>query len=382
MKPRAITGSGLVSALGVGRKEHDEALRTGAVPGPVGPITSFDAASCPGAQVAEVPAFDPTRYLGDKGLRTLDRQTKLLVVAARLCLHDCGIKKDRAFVALGPERVGLCASNAYGSLEAITELDRVALLENARYINPAKFPNTVANSACGYASIWEDMRALNVTVTDGNCGALDTVTCADVYLDTGRADAVLVGGVEALSEGLYLAFQRLGPITSTTVLGEGAALFAMEPVDAARARGARVDAVVLGTGTSFGAPPHDGALLYGSQEAAERAVEGALRDAGVPATDINLVISGVIGYGAFADAELGAIARVVGERAPVAAPKTLFGETLGAGGAMGMAAAIAWMGGVPVRTLVRGDAPAKVRTTLVTTLGYYGNATAMVLQQA
>ena len=47
-------------------------------------------------------------------------------------------------------------SNAYGSLEAITELDRVATLEAARYINPARFPLTVANSAAGYASIWED----------------------------------------------------------------------------------------------------------------------------------------------------------------------------------------------------------------------------------
>ena len=382
MKPRAITGSGLVSALGVGREEHHAALREGAATGSGRPITSFDATACPDAQVAEVPEFDPTRYLGDKGLRTLDRQTKLLVVAARLCLHDCGIKKDRAFVALGPDRVGLCASNAYGSVEAITELDRVALLEDARYINPAKFPNTVANSASGYVSIWEDLRALNVTVTDGNCGALDAVTCADVHLETGRADAVLVGGVEAMSEGLYLAFQRLGPITSRTVLGEGAALFSMEPLEAARARGARVEATVLGTGTSFGAPPHDGALLFGSQEAAERAVQGALRDAGVAASDVDLVVSGVIGQGPFTDAELGAIARVVGEGVAVAAPKTLFGETLGAGGAMGMAAAIAWMDGVPVRTLVRGEAPSKVRTTLVTTLGYYGNATAMVMQRA
>ena len=90
----------------------------------------------------------------------------------------------------------------------LAELNRVAKLEDARYINPAKFPNTVANSASGYVSIWEDIRALNVAVSDGNCGALDAFACADIYLDTDRADALLVGGAEAMSEALFLAFHR------------------------------------------------------------------------------------------------------------------------------------------------------------------------------
>ncbi len=102
--------------------------------------------------LAEVPDFDPTKYLGDKGLRTLDRLTKLLVVAARLSPQDAGVKKDGQWVHFAPELVGVCCSNAYGSLEAITELDRPAKLEDARYINPAKFPNTVSNSASGYVT--------------------------------------------------------------------------------------------------------------------------------------------------------------------------------------------------------------------------------------
>jgi 3-oxoacyl-[acyl-carrier-protein] synthase II len=377
--PRAITGFGVVSALGIGRAAFNEALASGKPPARPLAITAFDATAYPDADVAEVPDFDAARFLGDKGLRSLDRQTKLLVVAARLCLQDALLKKDGVFVASSPERVGLCASNAYGSLEAITELDRVAVLEDARYINPAKFPNTVANSASGYVSIWEDLHALNVAVSDGNCGALDTLTCADVYLDTGRADAILVGGGEALSEALYLAFRRLGSLTSGTRLGEGAALFVLETTESAKARGAKVDAMLLGTGTSFVAPAHEGSLLHASPEAMERAVTSALSDAGIGAGAVDLVVSGVSRSGAFADAELGGIARVLGERVPVAAPKAVLGETLGASGAMGMGAAITWMGGVPVSTLVRGEAPAKVRTVVVTSVGFYGNATAAVL---
>jgi 3-oxoacyl-(acyl-carrier-protein) synthase len=377
---RVVTGFGVVSALGIGRASFNEALAKGLLP-VTGAITAFDAAAFPGATVAEVPDFDASRFLGDKGLRSLDRQTKLLVVAARLCLHDAGLKKDGAFVALSPERVGLCASNAYGSLEAITELDRVAVLEDARYINPAKFPNTVANSASGYVSIWEDLRALNVAVSDGNCGALDTLACADVYLETGRADAIVVGGGEALSEGLYLAFQRLGSLTGGMLLGEGAALFVLETTESAKARGARIDAMLLGTGTSFVAPSHEGSLLHASPEAMTRAVTNALEEAGVAAKAVDLVVSGVSRTGAFADAELGGIARAVGAKVAVAAPKALLGETLGASGAMGMGAALAWLGGVPVKTLVHGDAPERVRTVVVTTLGFYGNATAAVLRR-
>jgi 3-oxoacyl-(acyl-carrier-protein) synthase len=383
MIPRVITGMGVLSALGVGREAFASALGHGQANVASGSITAFDAKDHPDARVAEVPDFDPTRFLGDKGLRSLDRQTKLLVVAARLASTDSGLKKDGAFVALSPERVGLCASNAYGSIEAVVELDRVAVLEEARYMNPAKFPNTVANSASGYVSIWEDLRALNVAVSDGNCGAIDSVACADVYLSTGRADAILVGGGEALSEGLYVAWKRLGGLVRETVLGEGAALFVMETRESASARNARIDAVVLGVGSAFDAPPSAGSLLHASKKAMHQATLGALADAGVPAKDIGLVVSGVSQPGVFARAELEGIAEALGD-VPVATPKSLLGETLGASGALGMAAAIAWMQGAALhpRCLVKGDASREPHHVLVTSLGYYGNASAVVVERA
>lgn len=387
MTPRYVTGLGIASALGVGARSFFEGLevaerlsaRTGARP-----IASFDASKYPAASIAEVPDFDPTKYLGDKGLRTLDRLTKLLVVTARLCLHDAGFKKDNAWEALAPERVGVVCSNAYGSLEAITELDRVAKLEDARYINPAKFPNTVSNSASGYVSIWEDLRALNVSVSDGNCGGLDVVSCADIFLETARADAILTGGGEAMSEPIFLAFEKLGVLGTSaheTRLGEGAAFLALEEPSVARERGARVLGTVLGYGTGFVAPA-DGALICASREGMSRAIASALADAGLTAKDVSLVVSGIAGLARFDDEELAAITGVLGGDVPVVAPKLALGETLGAGGAMGMAAALAWLGGVAVAPglVVRGAAPnGGVKYVVVTTMGYYGNASAVVM---
>jgi 3-oxoacyl-[acyl-carrier-protein] synthase II len=388
MTPRHITGLGIASALGIGTEEFfaNLANATRLAGRPPAPIASFDAAKYPDASISEVPDFDPTKYLGDKGLRTLDRLTKLLVVAARLCLNDAGFKKEGQWIALAPERVGVCCSNAYGSLEAITELDRVAKLEDARYINPAKFPNTVSNSASGYVSIWEDLRALNVSVSDGNCGGLDAVSCADIFLETARADAIVTGGGEAMSEPIFLAFEKLGVLGTSafeTRLGEGAAFLALEVPEVARERDARVLALVTGYGTAFYAP-EDSALIYASREAMKRAVATAVADAKLDAKDIDLVVSSVAGLSRFDDEELAAITDVLGTAVTIVAPKLALGETLGAGGAMGMAAALAWLRGVPIANdlLIRGDRPSRLRHVVVTTMGYYGNASAVAMSAA
>ncbi len=377
----------MVSALGIGREPFfrsmmDEGGLIRRVAGSLrDPITSFDASAYADAMVTEVQGFDASRYLGEKGLRTLDRLTKLLLVAARLAMHDGGLKKDGLFVQSSPQRVGVVCSNAYGSLEAITELDRVAVLEDARYINPAKFPNTVSNSASGYVSIWEDLRALNVAVSDGNCGSLDAVACADIYLETGRADVLLVGGAEALSEGLYLAFRRLG-VLERGALGEGAALFVMEPREHAASRGASPSAEVIGYGTAFVPPVGEASLFHASGDAMETAITNALTDACIEATAVDIVASSVAGIQAFDTEELAAIHRVLGGDVAISAPKALFGETLGAGGAMAIAAALAWMQGAHPIPIVRGTLRPSVGFVLVTSMGFYGNASAVVLRRA
>jgi 3-oxoacyl-(acyl-carrier-protein) synthase len=370
MSPRAITGIGVVSALGTGRAVFLESMRDGAKPS----VTDGR---------AEVPGFDPTKYLGDKGLRGLDRLTKLLIVATREALHDAGLKKDGSWSAFGGDDVGIVVSNAYGSLEAITELDRVSILEDARYINPSRFPLTVANSAAGYASIWEDIRAANVSVSDGNCGGLDAAACADVLLAQRRARAVLVAGAEPMSDALHLAFQRLGAVGEKAFLGEGAAVLVLEPSELARERSADVMAELVGYGTGFEAPPRDASLLHASTDALQRAIAEALADAGASPGDVDVVVSGVSGLRVFDEAELVAIGRALGGDRCVLAPKLALGETLGGGGAFGMLCAGAVLREAPrapVPYAVRGALRTAPRTALVTAMGYYGNASAVVMR--
>jgi 3-oxoacyl-(acyl-carrier-protein) synthase len=386
MRKRAITGWGVVSPLGVGHEAFTaafadvDAARRAAFRGP----TELLAEVAPGALLAEVWDWDPKHWLGPKGHRTFDRLTKFLIVAAGQALSHAGIKQNREFIALAPDRVGICSATAYGSLDAITELNRVAELEDPRYINPTRFPNTVINAAAGYVSIWEDLRALNTTIVDGNCGALDAVLTADLHLCRGRADAFLVGGGEVLTEPLFLAMLKLGIVAESDAapglhLGEGAAYLVVESLEGAEARSAHVYAEILGFGTSFDPPDSEALLVHASARAVEEALRLALVDAQLDASAIDVVCAARSGFGAFDDAEETALAGIFDDSTACVEPKRVFGETFGASGAMNLAAAMAFFDGAPVAPLFRGSAPSRVDHALALTVGFYGNVSAVVL---
>lgn len=407
MMPLAITGVGFVGALGVGRQAALQAL---ADPGAAelrafsGTPTVLPAERSVAGTVAEAWGFDAKEFLGATGLRSLDRLTTFLITAARHALRDGRLKDDSGWLDVDPTRMGLCVSTAYGSLDDITELNRVSELESPRYINPARFPNTVINSAAGYVSIWEDLRGPNVTLVDGNCGALDAVHLADTQLRMRRADAFVVGGGEVLSEPLQLGLERLGLTGSGLVaggaalrIGEGAALFCLEPLPAARQRGLRFSAMsnksamsnqglkswaeVCGYGTAFEPPASSARLVYSSPEVITRAIAAALSDAGLRPQDIDVVASAASGIEFFDAVELQAIQALFPQQVAVAAPKRIFGETFGAAGAMAMLASIAWFAGAPLGELVAGAPPPRFQHVLVLVVGYYGNASALVLRR-
>lgn len=386
----AITGLGLVSPLGVSRSEWNASL--------VDPATARARAFGAASEVtgttgsAEVWGFDPNSHLGPKGHRSFDRLTKYMIAAAKGALEDAGIKRDGAFVEGAPPatEIGICSATAYGSLDAITELNRVAELEDPRYINPTRFPNTVVNAAAGYVSIWEDLRAPNTTIVDGNCGALDAVLVASTHLAHQRGDAFLVGGGEVVSEPLHAALSRLGVLRGEdgggVEMGEGACYAIVERAEDAALRGARVLSEIIGYGTAFEPPASEAVLVHASPDAVARAAIEALDEAGISPDEVDAVAGSAGGMAAIDAAEAEGLARVFGGwrgrgDIPVASPKAIIGETFGAAGAFGMAAALAWMEGAPVAPL-RGDAVERPRTILVTTLGLYGNASAIVMRRA
>lgn len=108
----------------------------------------------------------------------------------------------------------------------------------------------------------------------------------------------------------------------------------------------------------------------------------ALDDAGVPPSAVSVVCSSASGLSRYDVAELHAIEQLFGTDVAVAAPKALFGEAFAASAALGLAAAVAWIEGVAPAPLIAGRAPAAVDVVVVTAMGYYGNASAVVVKRA
>ncbi|MCA9532409.1 MAG: hypothetical protein KC593_01975 [Myxococcales bacterium] len=383
----AITGVGIVSGLGVGREAFHSALSDAAA----ARAKAFRGASevleaFPDANTAEVWDWDPKPWLGDKGHRNNDQLTKYLIAAAKQALIDAGIKDaEGVFLRYAGERVGISSATAYGSLDAIAELNRVAELEDPRYINPQRFPNTVINAAAGYVSIWEGLMAPNTTIVDGNCGSLDAVLSAYTHLAFGRADAMLVGGGEIVCESLYVALAKLGVLADMRSdglgisVGEGAAFLVVEDAERAWERSANVLGYIRGYGTAFDAPQSEAVLVHAGSDAVQAAIQLALAEAEIEPDEVDVVASARCGLPSIDDAELHGIRAVFGHDVCVVAPKQLTGENFGAAGVFGMVMALAWMNGARAEPRVAGPKPGEVGTAVVVSVGYYGNVSAVVV---
>ena len=117
------------------------------------------------------------------------------------------------------------------------------------------------------------------------------------------------------------------------------------------------------------------------QQPDEKTMRSALEDAGVTAAQIDVVVSSANGYPAYDRAEAQAIQKVFSRDVPLAYAKQCFGETLGAGGAFGLATGHAVLQNVIPAARSEGPWPAEPRRVLVTCVGFYGNASAVVVQR-
>lgn len=347
-----VTGIGVVAPNGIGKESFWNNCFTG-VSG-IKPITLFDTHHYRCHSAAEVTSFAPEDYLGPKGLRTLDRTTRLALVAAKLAIDDSGLSVTPATC----HDVGVVLGCTMGSVRSISEFDLQGLREGPRYVNPGLFPNVVMNAPASQISIRFQLRGLNSTISTGFTAGLDAIGYALRLLQLGRVKAVVVGGVEELCLQTFLGFYRLGLLAtgdngsapryaplharrSGTILGEGAALVVLEPLEEARRRNAHAYAELLGYGTAFG--PDSMYRCDPSATAAVTALRQALREAGIPPEAIDYVSACANATRAADAMEMTAVKAVFGSRVseiPISAVKSMLGESFSASGALQVAAAI------------------------------------------
>ncbi|HTM48627.1 MAG TPA: beta-ketoacyl-[acyl-carrier-protein] synthase family protein [Bryobacteraceae bacterium] len=334
-----VTGAGVIASIGAGVEEFERNLFAGC--SGVGPSPLMGG----NAVAAEVRNFNPQPWLGNKGIRVLDRSARLLSVAAHMALGSTGLSQQEGD---GDPDLGLVCGTMFGSVHSITSFDWSGITEGPNYVNPMEFPNTVINSPSGQAAIKHKLRGVNSTISAGLVSGLYAIHYAAEFLRFGRATALMAGGVEELCEESFLSFAKVGVISQRgcpqpfgpdrdgTVLGEGSALWMMETAAGAEARGAKAQLEVCGFGATQDA--HDVTAFRVRGEGATSAIRQALRSAGIEPDAIGGIIAGASGSRAGDEMEVHALRNVFGDRLgriPVCAPKSAYGEAMGASGALG-----------------------------------------------
>jgi 3-oxoacyl-[acyl-carrier-protein] synthase II len=347
----AITGIGVLSPIAIGR----EAFWEGLCQGKTGfrPVTLFDTAPFHAHLAGEVLGFDPVLFLGKKGLRDLDRSTRLICSAAKLAIEDSKLEITEE----NTYSMGVSLGTTFGSLHSISQFDRTGLIEGPRSVNPSHFPNTVINSPASQVSIRFKIKGFNTTISTGFCASLDAVSYASDFLRLNRADVVLAGGVEELCEETFMGFHHLGYLSGAdgseprccpfdarrngTILSEGAALLVLEDEEHALKRGATILARILGYGNAFD-PSADRSFDYAGQ-GLKNAIACALRDASRNPRDIDYISACSNSTKGLDRMETRIIKELFGDDAfkiPMSSIKSMVGESYSASGALSLAAAV------------------------------------------
>lgn len=339
MTPRiVVTGTGVIASLGTGVAAFAEALWSGAT----GVKVSSRVA---GHTFADVGEFDPKPWLGNKGVRVLDRGTRLLCIAAQMALTETGLSQESA--EQGGADLGIISGTMFGGIHSIATFDWTGITDGPALVSPMDFPNTVINAPAGQAAIKHNLRGVNSTICSGLASGLYAIDNAAEFIRLGRAKYLLAGGMEEVCEEAAVGFQRLNltspsgaarPFASDrdgTVAGEGSALWMLESEETAKSRGATPILEILGFGAS-----HDASLSQGYQVSgtgATLAMQRALEYSGIGADRIACVIASANGSRTGDEMEARALFNVFGARLPkipVCAPKAALGECMGGSGAL------------------------------------------------
>src|ERR1039457_2118755 len=352
MRRVAITGVGAICALGRNAAEFAESLRQGR-PG-IGPIESTDTSQMRFQNGAEVKGYRHQPYFDDRRADFMDRFAQFAVIAAREAAADSGVEWTPELRENAAIVTGSCVGGQ--STEDIGFHELYKLGHNR--VHPLTIPKTMANAGASHISMEFGITGPGFTISTACSSSGHAIGQAFEMIRTGKTDLALTGGSEAtFSFGILKAWEAMRVVSPETcrpfskdrrgmILGEGGAMLVLEPLEAARARGARIHAELVGFGMSSDACH----ITQPSAEGAARALRAALRDAGLAPEQIGYITAHGTATPANDPTEVAAIRSVFGphaERLAISSTKSMHGHTLGAAAALEcLATALALRDGV------------------------------------
>jgi 3-oxoacyl-[acyl-carrier-protein] synthase II len=345
----AVTGIGIVSALGNGREAFYRSLaeaRSGVQRLPE------EVTLGSGVQVGALVAWDPGAHFKGPEAGSLDREAQFALTAAGQALAASGLD----LAAANRERMGVYWGTGMGGAHTLEAAYKTVYGRNDFRLRPLSVVMAMNNAAGSNVAVKWGLRGPFANFSTACSSSAMAIGEAVHAIRAGRADAIVAGGSEALLvPGTLAAWQALrtlapadaaDPASSCKpfdrrrgglVLGEGAAALVLEEESVARARGATIHAFITGYGNTCDAshmskPDRDGQV---------RAMRQALAESGLAPQAIGYInahgTATVVGDAVECEA-----IRVVFEKTevPVSSTKSMHGHLLGGAGALEFAAAL------------------------------------------
>lgn len=299
MKTRVVvTGMGAITPIGNDVESFWQGLKDKTVG--IGPITYFDTTEYKCKLAAEVKGFDPKQYMDAKAARRMEAFSQFAVAASKEALEQSGIDMEKE----DPYRVGVCVGSGIGSLQAMEKDVKKLNEKGPSRVNPLLVPLMISNMAAGNVAIQFGLKGKCFNVVTACATGTHSIGEAFRSIQYGEEDVMVAGGAEASITPIGIAgFTSLTALNTTEdasrasipfdedrngfVMGEGAGVVVLESLEHAKARGANILAEVVGYGATCDAfhitsPAEDGS-------GAARAMENAMKDAGITAEDIDYV---------------------------------------------------------------------------------------------
>ena len=334
-----VTGMGAIAAPGRTRTEFWDALQCGR--SALRPMRLVPEGALRFANGAEVADYRSSDHFEEKAADMLDRFAQFAVIAAREAVADAGLE---IAPALGERMAIVTGTSSAGQTSEDVEFHSL-YARGASRIHPLTIARIMGNA--GTSAIAREFGIVGpaYTVCTACSSSNHAIGQAFWMVRNGIADAAIAGGAETpFSLGFLKAWEAMRIVAPDTcrpfsrdrrglILGEGAAMLLLEPLDHARARGARIWGEIAGFGMSSDA--HH--LTQPLPEGSARAVRAALADAGAAPEAVGYINAHGTGTTANDIAETETIRNVFGEhtaRLMVSSTKSMHGHALGAAGAL------------------------------------------------
>ena len=341
-----VTGLGAVTPLGQTVPAYWDALKRGT--SGMGPITlTSTPEELTQKVVAEIKNFEPLEHFEERELSTLDRVSQIAVVAAREAIADSAITIDMPLSL----RTACIIGSGVGGMMTLDDTYRRVYLEKKKRVFPLSIPRLMINAPASQISMHCGLRGPAYVIASACASATHAIGAAFHMVRSGAVDCAVTGGSEAcISFGTMRGWEAMRVMAPEVcrpfsigregmMIGEGAAVLVLEPLERAQARGAKILCEIVGFGMSADAADLTAPDVGGMA----RAMQGALDDAGMAASDIQYVNAHGTGTAANDEAETKALHQVFGNHAKslaVSSTKSMIGHALGAAGALEMVATV------------------------------------------